>query len=280
MVQLAVNGLGFSFGSKKILDDVSFSIDNGEIVGVLGQNGSGKTTLLNCINHEYRPKHGCIRVNDFSEDALEDGRSGASSCDIDDMSNMERSRIMATVEQNSSMMFPFSVIETIRMGRYSRTSILDEDSEEEIGRIYEVMEEVGITRFADRAVNELSGGEWRRVMIAQALAQEPDILLLDEPTLHLDVNHQFGLMDLLRKIVRERNILIVIVTHDIHLAARYCDKVIMMDSGRIVDAGTTLETITAKNVREIFGMDARISYDPEIRGINVVMIGKNDAFSL
>lgn len=276
MVHLDVGRVTFSYGSKKVLDDVSFSITNGEIVGILGQNGSGKTTLLNCINSEYRPKHGTVLIRDFSPDALECKEKQISSADVQDLSNSERSRIIATVEQSSSMSFPFSVMETVRMGRYSHTGMFDDDDEEEIEKIYEVMKSTGILKFADRSVNELSGGEWRRVMIAQALAQEPEILLLDEPTLHLDINHQFELMDLLKKIVSERNILIVIVTHDLPLAARYCDKIIIMKDGKIVDAGSAKDTVTTANIENIFHMRAKIGYDEDIEGIGVFLIGKID----
>ena len=276
MVHLDVNGVMFSYGSKKVLDDVSFSITNGEIVGILGQNGSGKTTLLNCINSEYRPKHGTVVIRDFSPEALEHSESQSSSADVQNLSNSERSRIIATVEQSSFMSFPFSVMETVRMGRYSHTGMFDDDNEEEIEKIYEVMKSTGILKFADRSVNELSGGEWRRVMIAQALAQEPEILLLDEPTLHLDINHQFELMDLLRSIVSERNILIVIVTHDLPWAARYCDKIIIMKEGKIVDAGPAEDTITTANIENIFHMRAKIGYDKDIKGIGVFLIEKID----
>lgn len=276
MVHLDVNGVMFSYGSKKILDDVSFSITNGEIVGIIGQNGSGKTTLLNCINSEYRPKHGSVVIRDFSPDVLESREKQNYSADVQDLSNAERSRIIATVEQSSFMSFPFSVMETVRMGRYSHTGMFDDDDEEEIAKICEVMKSTGILKFADRPVNELSGGEWRRVMIAQALAQEPEILLLDEPTLHLDINHQFELMDLLKKIVSERNILIVIVTHDLPLAARYCDKIIIMKDGKIVDAGSAKDTVTTANIENIFHMRAKIGYDKDIEGIGVFLIGKID----
>ncbi len=275
MVHLDVNGVIFSYGSKKVLDDVSFSITNGEIVGILGQNGSGKTTLLNCINSEYKPKHGSVVIRDFSPEVLE-CKEKQPSADIQELSNSERSRIIATVEQSSFMSFPFSVMETVRMGRYSRTSMFDDDDEGEIEKICEVMKSTGILKFADRPVNELSGGEWRRVMIAQALAQEPEILLLDEPTLHLDINHQFELMDLLKKIVSERNILIVIVTHDLPLAARYCDKIVIMNDGKIVDAGPAKDTITTANIENIFHMRAKIGYDRDIEGIGVFLIGKID----
>lgn len=276
MVRLDVDNVRFSHGSKEILKGLLFSIENGEIVGILGQNGSGKTTLLNCINTEYRPSSGKIAVLDFSEDSLDGGRTMDDISDVRDFTESERSRIIATVEQSSQMSFPFTVMETVRMGRYSRTGMFDDDDESELDLLCSVMEDTGVLEFADRSVDELSGGEWRRVMIAQALAQEPEILLLDEPTLHLDINHQFDLMDLCRRIVSERKILVVIVTHDLQLAARYCDRIVVMRNGEIVSMGTAREVITEDMIREVFHMNARVEYSEEIHGMSVFLINKAD----
>lgn len=277
MVELDVNGIRFSHGSTEILKGVTFSVGNGEVVAVLGENGSGKTTLLNCINTEYRPSSGAVMISGYDEDSVLDlpaGRRGK--VDIGELSDQDRSRVVATVEQSSHQSFPFTVMETVRMGRYSRTGMFDDDSDEELDLICSVMEDVGVLEFSDRSVSELSGGEWRRVMIAQALAQEPDILLLDEPTLHLDISHQFDLMELCRRIVRERDILIVIVTHDLQLAARYCDKVIVMKKGEIVSAGTAEQAITEDMIRDVFHMESRVRHDPGIDGIDVMLIRRTE----
>ncbi len=244
-------------------------------MGILGQNGSGKTTLLNCINAEYRPQKGAVRLLNFSEESMDPSHRKCGSIDVRELSEHERSRVMATVEQNSHMNFPFSVMEVVRMGRYSRAGMLDENTDAEMDIVCSAMESTGVLGFSDRDVSELSGGEWRRVMIAQALAQEPEVLLLDEPTLHLDINHQFDLMDLCRTIVSERDILIIIVTHDLQLAARYCDRIIVMQNGRIVSMGTAEEVITAEMIREVFGMKARVGYDEEIGGMSVFLIGRD-----
>lgn len=271
MVELDVNGVRFSHGSIEILKGVTFSVRNGEVVAILGENGSGKTTLLNCINTEYRPSSGVVTISDFSQEGLSRIREDGS-VDVQDFSEADRSRLLATVEQNSQQSFPFTVMETVRMGRYSRTGMFDDDSEEELDLLCSVMEDVGVLEFADRSVNELSGGEWRRVMIAQAMAQEPEVLLLDEPTLHLDISHQFDLMELCKRIVRQRDILIVIVTHDLQLAARYCDKVIVMKKGEIVSAGTSEETITEEMIRDVFHMESKVVYEEAIDGVNVLLI--------
>ena len=275
MVELDVNGVCFSHGSTEILKGITFSVGNGEVVGILGENGSGKTTLLRCINDEYRPSHGSVIVSGFSHECLGDVLDKEDSVDVRRFSVSDRAKILATVEQSSHQSFPFTVMETVRMGRYSRTGIFDVDSDDELDLICSVMEDVGILEFADRSVNELSGGEWRRVMIAQALAQEPEVLLLDEPTLHLDISHQFDLMDLCREIARKRDVLIVVVTHDLQLAARYCDKVVVMRRGEIVSLGPAREAITESMIRDVFHMDSRVSYDETIDGVNILLIGRS-----
>ena len=275
MATLDVDGVCFSHGSKKILDGLTFKASKGEVVGILGQNGSGKTTLLNCINAEYKPQKGAVKLLDFSKESMDPRHRALDSIDVRDMSEHERSKVMATVEQNSHMNFPFSVMEVVRMGRYSRAGMLDENTDAEMDIVCSAMESTGVLGFSDRDVSELSGGEWRRVMIAQALAQEPEILLLDEPTLHLDINHQFDLMDLCRSIVSERGILIVIVTHDLQLAARYCDRIIVMREGEIISMGTAAEVITEDMIRDVFGMRARVEYDEDIQGISVFLVGRD-----
>jgi iron complex transport system ATP-binding protein len=136
------------------------------------------------------------------------------------------------------------------------------------------MAETGIEEFAERTIDELSGGERQRVLIARALAQEPKMLLLDEPTLHLDVNHQFELMELIRRLAVERGMIVIIVTHDIMLAARFCDRVIMMERGRIVGSGKTKDVLTTENLAKVFGIDAHVHHDDRINGLNVFIIGK------
>ena len=264
MVELDVNGVCFSHGSTEILRGITFSVGNGEVVGILGENGSGKTTLLRCINDEYRPSQGCVIVSGFSHECLGDVIDKEDSVDVRRFSVSDRAKILATVEQSSHQSFPFTVMETVRMGRYSRTGIFDEDSDDELDLICSVMEDVGILEFADRSVNELSGGEWRR-----------EVLLLDEPTLHLDISHQFDLMDLCREIARKRDVLIVVVTHDLQLAARYCDKVVVMRRGEIVSLGPAREAITESMIRDVFHMDSRVSYDETIDGVNILLIGRS-----
>jgi iron complex transport system ATP-binding protein len=176
--------------------------------------------------------------------------------------------------QTTNTTFPFTVYETILMGRYSRKSAFDSDNTEEDTKIvFDAMKDTGVLKFADRDIDELSGGERRRVMIARALVQEPEILLLDEPTLHLDINHQFDLMDLVTKLAKERGLLIIIVTHDLIFAARYCSRVIAIEHGLIAAAGTAREVITPENMKRFFEIEVEVKDDPRV-GLSVTILNR------
>lgn len=274
-MKLDVNGLTFSYGSKKALDDIGFTCAKGEIVGILGQNGCGKTTLLKCINQTLKPQ-GSVLVEDMPDGVLDESsnsRNPDGTVDVSKMTPREMARGMAVVSQSAFMTFPYTAMDAVMMGRYARSGA-GSSKKEDMEVAFQALKDAGALEFSKRSVMELSGGELRRVMIARALCQQPEILLLDEPTLHLDVNHQFDLMDLIEDLVHKKDMLSVIVTHDMVLAARYCTKIILMEHGRIVDAGPTEEVMTEVNMREVFDMETEIGKDPRIPGLSVVLIGK------
>lgn len=275
-MRLNIDDLSFDYSSKEVLRDVGFEARHGEVLGILGENGCGKTTLLKCINKLLKQKSGCVYLSEMREGILdpktEQKYSQDGSVTTDDLSSKEIARSMAVVKQSEFISFPFTSLEAVKMGRYANNA--SNTPEEEIEIVYRAMRDAGALEFADRYVNELSGGELRRVMIARALAQEADILLLDEPTLHLDVCHQFDLMELVRKLTRERDLLVVMVTHDIAFAGRYCDRLIMMEKGKIVHAGPTEEVLTVENIRDIFHVEAEIAHHDKVEGLLVTMIGR------
>lgn len=258
-MQLRIDDIGFSYPSRDVLKDISFDAGKGEVIGIIGQNGCGKTTLLKCINTTLKATKGIITLDDR---------------DVHTLSKKDIARSMGFVMQTTSTTFPFTVYETVLMGRYARKDTLSADETEEDTRIiYEAMRDTGILKFADRDIDELSGGERRRVMIARALVQEPEILLLDEPTLHLDINHQFDLMDLVRNLSRNRGLLVIIVTHDLIFAARYCDRIIAIENGVIAAAGTAREVITPENMRDLFEIEAEVNDDPRV-GLSVTILNR------
>lgn len=221
------------------------------------------------------PQSGSIIIDDPRPDIFDNGhKKSEKSVDLNDFNRKELARCVAVVSQSAYVTFPYTAYDAVKMGRYAR---YEKSRKAENDKIYDALNKAGALEFAERSVNELSGGELRRVLIARALAQEPSVLLLDEPTLHLDVNHQFDLMDLITHLRDESNMIVIIVTHDMMFAARYCDEIILMEKGTIVDAGDTRDVLTSENIKRIFMIDAIVEYDERVKGLNVVMIGKESS---
>ncbi|MDR0791654.1 MAG: ABC transporter ATP-binding protein [Methanomassiliicoccaceae archaeon] len=256
---LEINNVRFAYQSSDVLKDISFTASNGEVIGILGKNGCGKTTLMKCINAHLRPHSGYVMI---------DGGH------VSMMSKKDLAKNMAVVAQHVNLSSPFTVLETVMMGLYPTSEWLQQPTGDEMKRILEAMDSTSVTEFAERPVTELSGGEKQRVLIARALVQDPEIFLLDEPTLHLDINHQFNLMEMVNRLAREKNMLVIIVTHDISLAARYCDRVMLMEKGEIVGSGRTADVITSENLMKVFSVHADVTYDERINGLNVMFIGR------
>jgi len=256
---LEVNDLDFSYDKHEVLRRIELTAERGEVVGIIGQNGCGKTTLLRCINSSLMPGNGSVMVDGIP---------------VSSMSKKDIARKMAFVTQSTYVTFPFTVYETIMMGRYSRTDSGGKRKDNDVTAVFQAMKDTGTLKFADRSVNELSGGERRRVMIARALAQEPEILLLDEPTLHLDINHQFDLLELIKRLASEKRLLVLIVTHDIVLAARYCDRIVIMQNKEIHRVGETVKIMLPENLKNVFMIETEVGYDDRF-GIDVLLVGKD-----
>jgi iron complex transport system ATP-binding protein len=247
MVNLKIDNVDCFYDSVKILENISFSVSTGTFLGILGPNGSGKTTLLKSISRVLKPRKGAIALN---------------SVDIYDMKTTEVAKQMAVVPQESAMGFSFTVLEVVLMGRTPHLSRLQREAAKDYAIAKRAMEYTRTWSFADRLITELSGGERQRVIIARALTQEPAILLLDEPTSHLDICNQLDIMDLLKQLCTEKKMLIVGVFHDFNLAARYCDSIIMLKQGKVVAAGSVMDTLTRENIKEVFGIDTIVNKHP------------------
>ncbi|MDN7024425.1 ABC transporter ATP-binding protein [Methanoculleus sp. FWC-SCC1] len=239
MNRLDVNAVGYAFGSKTVLDGVSMTCAEGELVGVVGPNGCGKTTLMRCMAGYLVPDAGSIAYN---------GRP------LRDLPPRECARIRAVVEQQLVTPFDFSVYEYVMLGRTPYLGRFGSETTEDHRYVEDALGLTGSSPFRDRLIGTLSGGELQRVMIARALAQRPGILLLDEPTSHLDVRYRLEIMHLLRDLGGERAV--VAVLHDINDAYAFCDRVLLLRQAKAVAFGPPAEVLTAGALSDVFGVVA------------------------
>ncbi len=256
MVELKVRGVSCKYDSIPALDGVEFSVRSHEFIGILGPNGSGKTSLLRTVSRVLRPVVGTVLVD---ED------------DVYSMTPTSVARKIAVVPQDGSVNFNFTALEIVMMGRNPHLSPFQLESRRDLQVARRAMAQARCLHLANRRINELSGGERRRVLIARALAQEPYLLLLDEPTLNLDINNQIELMRTVRSLCSERGIAVLSVFHDFNLAARYSDYIILLNEGRVFSVGTPEEVLTKENLKEVFKVNAEISKHPVAR-LNVTVL--------
>jgi len=259
MVVLTIDGIDCSYGSVNVLKDVQFGVKSGEFLGILGPNGSGKTTLLRSISRVLKPQKGVILIDDK---------------DIYGMKSVEVAKQLAVVPQSTPVTFDFTSLEVVLMGRNPHMPRFKMESKEDLAIARNSMELTRTWEFADRPVTELSGGESQRVIIARALTQEPKILLLDEPTTHLDISNQLEIMDLIKHLCKTKELLIVAVFHDFNLAARYCDSIILLNDGKIVAVGKSNETLTSENVRKVFSVDTIVKKHPVTGFLHVIPLSR------
>jgi iron complex transport system ATP-binding protein len=259
LVSLKIIGIECYYGSIKALDNVSFSVGEGEFVGILGPNGSGKTTALRAIGRTLRPKVGTVFLDDKN---------------IYDMKNREVAKNVAVVPQESIATFDFTALDIVLMGRNPYIDRFGQESRQDLAVAKRVMELTNTWHFAQRLVSELSGGEKQRVTIARALTQEPRMLLLDEPTTHLDICSQLEIMDLLKQLCKTKKLLIIAVFHDFNLAARYCDSIILLKKGKIVSVGESTRTLTSPNIKKVFNVDTIVKRHPVTGTLHIIPISR------
>jgi len=241
VVLLNVDGVECRYGSVKVLEDVSLSLSEGDFLGVLGPNGSGKTSLLKSISRTLKPHRGTILLND---------------ADIYSLKGIDVAKQLAIVPQESNIGFSFAALDVVLMGRNPHMSRLQMESDKDLAVARRAMTLTNTWQFAERPINELSGGEKQRVIIARALAQEPEILLLDEPLTHLDIVNQLEIMDLVKDLCVKEKLIVLAVFHDLNLAARYCTSAIMIKKGKIFAAGKIGDVLNSENIRDVFNVHA------------------------
>lgn len=244
---LEVLNLHFGYGGDFLLSGLDFSVKKGTFTGIIGPNGSGKTTLLKCLVKLLPPAAGKIVL---------DGK------DLAKWTVREIARQVGFVPQRWETGFAFTAYDLVMMGRYPHQKRFSPENPKDRETVRKAMIATKTLHLAERPITEMSGGELQRVIIAQALAQSPDLLLLDEPTSHLDITHQIDLCELLKELNRDLGLTVICILHDLNLAAQYCDQLILLNKGKIYAAGDVEKVLTAHHIEEVYGVKAHIQHDP------------------
>jgi iron complex transport system ATP-binding protein len=250
-LKLKINECSFSYNIQLVLDHISMQISEGEVVSIIGPNGSGKSTLLRCICRVLQPRGGVVYLNNQ---------------DVAHLKPRELARLLGYVPQSGAEVFPLTVYEAVLLGRkpYLSWGVGPKDREI-VDRILRFMK---IEEFALKYINEMSGGEKQRVLIARALAQEPEVLLLDEPTSNLDIKHQLEVLGLMQKFAHDGGMTVIMVLHDLNLASRFSDKLVLINEGKVFASGPPAAVLNPANIRAVYDVEADV--DQNGLGIQVL----------
>ncbi len=247
MKAVAVNSITFEAGRRTILDNLSCEIDSNEFLVIIGPNGAGKTSLLRAICGLSKIRSGEISLYEKP---------------LDSFSRRKLAAIMAFVPQNMNMEFSFSVEDTVLMGRYPYLGLLERERKEDYQIARQAMKFTRVDHLAARRLEQLSGGERQRVMIARSICQQPKIMLLDEPTTALDPAHQLSIMKLMQQLRKEQATTVVMVSHDLNLAAMFATRILLLKEGRVVKSGTPEEILVPENLQNVYGCSMHVDTHP------------------
>jgi len=262
MIDLDINRVDFSYFNGLVLEDINLSVKAGEMVGLLGPNGSGKTTLIKLASGILKPARGEVSL---------DGNC------IRDLSRRFIASKVAVVPQQFHIPFAFTASEVVMLGRTPFFKALSDESEDDRRVVDNSLELAGIYELAERRFDELSGGERQKVILAMALAQQPRLLLLDEPTVHLDIAHQMEMLELVRELNTGRGLTVVAAMHDLNLAALYFDRLILLKEGRVWADGTPAQVLTEACISEVFAASVRVEVHPLTGAPHVVVMPRMKA---
>jgi len=257
---ILAHGLVCGYDGREVLHGLDLRVDCGGFAGVLGPNGSGKSTLLRALTGVLHLSAGRVRLLGTL---------------VRRSSRREIARRVGVVPQASPVAFEFTARELVAMGRTPHIGRLHGESDRDRRAIEAALERTDTAELRDRPVSELSGGEAQRVIIARALAQEPELLLLDEPTAFLDLNHQIEVFELLRRLNREEGLTVLCVSHDLNLASVYCDRLILLCGGTIAAEGRPEEVVTAERIREVYGAEVLVDRETPSGRPRVTLLGRN-----
>jgi len=243
-MHLKIDDVSFAYSSAPVLNDINVDLTGNKFVSILGPNGVGKSTLIHCINKILKPTEGAVYLD------------GA---DVREVPIKELAKTAGYVPYSSSDTFPLTVVDTVMMGRHPHSKWGSKERDMEL--VYDTLKLLGIEKLAMRPFNELSAGQHQKVMLARGIVQDPRVLLLDEPTSNLDIKHQVEVTRILRDLSRKKGMLVIMISHDINIASKYSDMMIMMHEGTIFSVGTPDEVITEQNLKDVYGINVRIISD-------------------
>jgi iron complex transport system ATP-binding protein len=245
---LKINNLSVFYGDRQILHEIQLEVHSGEIVALLGPNGAGKSTLIRSISGVIPIRSGNIFVDQK---------------DVTSLSTMERARHISVVPQAISMPPAFTVWETVLLGRTPYLNFLGQTSAKDEAIARQALEQVDVVHLIDKRMDEISGGEQQRVLLARTLAQDTPILLMDEPTTHLDISHQIDLLKLITKQAKEKSLTVLIALHDLNLASMFADRIAIVQNGLLCVAGTPQETLTSEIINSVYHVPVHVVSHPE-----------------
>lgn len=255
MVKLEMQGITLAYGDKKVVEDVTFQVMPGEVVGLVGPNGSGKSTIIKALSRVITPYSGRVLIN---------GR------DISQIPRRELSLLIGVVPQIPLLPSPFTAFEIVLMGRNPHLGLFQYEGPKDMDIVWQAMGQTSIQCLAERRISELSGGEIQCVVIARALAQETQAILLDEPTANLDIGRQIEILDLVKSLCRENKLTVIAALHDLNLASHYCDRLFLINKGKIHAEGTPIEVINTENIEQVYGCGSYVHTHP-LSGLPAVL---------
>jgi iron complex transport system ATP-binding protein len=259
-IVLSIKNLYFSYEDKSILSNINIDIEKGKFISIIGPNGSGKTTLLKNMSSVLIPDRGKVFFQ---------GK------DIREYSRKQLSRYMAYVPQSSYINFEFTAGDIVLMGRSPFLKPFESEKAEDIKIAEDAMRMTNVFEIKDKRITEISGGERQRVMIACALAQTPQIILLDEPVANLDIQHQVEILSVLKKLSKINKVTVITVLHDLNLSAEYSDLVVLLKEGKIIEYGPPKDIITEENIKNAYNANVYMTKNPMTGNPHVIPITKN-----
>ncbi len=254
---IETQNLTFAYAEEPVLRDISINFQAGEFIGVIGPNGSGKSTLLKLIGGILPAPAGTVFLKDR---------------ELSRYKKKELAVAIAWIPQDKQMAFPFKVIDIVLMGRHPYLSPLSFEGEDDYRIAQEAMNQTQVLEFAERSFNEISGGEKQRVMIASAITQKPEVMLLDEPTSALDIKYQMEILNILKRLNEEENKSLMLAMHDLHLASKFCKRLVLLKQGRVFCEGSPAEVLKKEILEEVYEVKVKIFNDDEDGSLLVVPV--------